>query len=146
MGYRSSLRGRIRIEPPVPAKVLAQSRFMPGDTYPQTSVVYDVQTVVRETDEGELTVRRVAGLVCPYEEEAKHYAVAEELCDIAAELPAGHAMVGELIRVGEENPDVERFRMAGDGRTVLVEQARVLWSDGTEFDLRVYWADPTEPG
>jgi hypothetical protein len=133
MGYYSNVTGEIRISPPI-AESLIDMSTDPSDNHGRGW--WDVRLKISEENtlaaDGGTAIRRVAtAIVADREDTSKFYYLKESLALLAPQIHAtGAVCVGELVRWGEENGDVERFRIMGD--RVETDMARLTWSDGTE--------------
>lgn len=126
MGYISTVHGEWTITPPLNAREL---RAMPTGLQ---CIRIEVDEETRETDEGQLIVQSGVEVV-PAIHEGKVYDLENELSTMLRAIPSSHKVTGEIIRVGEENGDVERYLPADpDSRALRTEQARLSWPDGTE--------------
>lgn len=130
MSYVSRVTGRVAVTPPVPLSVLASSRFNPTARLARDGMV-DVQYEVADQPGGDDAVRRVVVAIVP--DRSGEYSfrdLAEHLAEAVAEIEAaGSTATGDLIRRGERQGDVERYR-AADGR-IWSEAAELRWPDGT---------------
>lgn len=125
MGYLSTVTGRIEITPPIPFRAVEHSAFLSA-----SDVKYEIDTAVEEVDDGTLTRRHVVAIVPFTEDTFKAYHLDRHLAEAVHEVQAlGSACTGALVREGEEQGDVERFRIVGG--VVVAEKAHLVWPDGT---------------
>lgn len=124
MGYYSRLSGEIQIDPPLRWSEIKDSRFLPINA----DLVYRLTVECGEDDNGERTVVRAVAIKPATDQAWKHDDIPALLAEIVAEHP-DRRYAGHLIRIGEEQGDVERYRVQ-DGQ-VVSEQARIAWPDGT---------------
>ncbi len=133
MGYYSRVDGRIEITPPLnAAEVRELGLATKSNESLRSSVRIEMETEERDTDEGTLTILRGTALVAARDGASKYYTLDEDIQAAVTKLP-GRTFTGALIRAGEEQGDVERYRIE-NGR-VVTEKASLRWADGTEVDL-----------
>lgn len=123
MGYYSYLSGRIVVEPPVRRDALpVDSRFLDGiwsDVCYEFSNAAVVAIVPAETEER----------VKAYKLEAHLRGAVLEVRALGSDIGAGW-----IVREGEEQGDVARYRVDKAGQ-VVGERAVLTWPDGTVADL-----------
>lgn len=125
MGYYSTIEGRLDISPPVPLRTLAGTSYLESDF----CLKYEVAESREEVDGGTLLRENIVAIVPSWEDQMKAYSLKDDLIEMVAELDkAGSTCSGELIRVGEGQGDVERFR--ANGGIVTSEVAELRWPDG----------------
>lgn len=124
MGYTSTVTGRIEIVPPLRDRDFDRSMLDAND------VTFEVAITTEEVAEGTLTRKSIVAIVPAIEDSYKAYDLGENLrAAVVAVYRAGSECTGEIRREGEDQGDVERFRIV-DG-SVLAERARLVWPDGT---------------
>jgi hypothetical protein len=134
MGYLSRLEGEIQIQPPLRWSEIKDSKFRP-DFDRDRSIRYRIDEQRIEDDDGERVTRYAIAIEDAWDgDSVKHYGVDSDLQEIAAAHP-DHVYTGQLIRYGEENGDVERYRIVS-GR-VVAEKAALTWPDGTTEPTRL---------
>lgn len=137
MGYYSGVDGRIEITPPLRWADVRDSEFLTRGANARNCVAFEVEETAEDTDDGTVTVKRAVAIVPAWEDDAKFYRIQDELGQIvslALRAPGGpRELTGHLVRTGDEQGDVERYRVE-NGR-VATEKASLRWPDGTEVDL-----------
>lgn len=135
MGYYSRGFGEIRLEPPLGWQTIRDSRFL-RDSRADTCLVIKTDVEEVDTDQGRLSVMR--GVVIGWRrfDEMKVYSVQSELDELSDLLRAsGSRPEGLLIRVGEEQGDIERYFFdAASSRGWRSEKAELRWPDGSVCD------------
>jgi hypothetical protein len=127
MGYYSTVEGRIEITPPLSVRAVAGSPYLNSDF----CLKYEVSETREEVPEGTLIREQVVAIVPSFEDQMKAYALKDDLKEMVEAVHGeGSECSGELVREGERNGDVERYRIV-DG-AVVSEKARLVWADGTE--------------
>lgn len=133
MSNPTRLSGRIRIEPalrPDELKKVAGFVSSKNSWSPNHDVLIEVATEFRDTEDGELHIKRGVALV-GYEGETSAYNMESELAELARLLP-GHTFTGYIYGKPDYG-DVWRATIR-DGRAVQ-EYAKLLWPDGTTCDV-----------
>lgn len=137
MSYDSTVRGELRIDPPLKWGQIRESRFYdadgigrPGDRQPD--VLLDVEREDTETEEGIVT-RLHCRRVIPYQS-APYTArtLLEDVRELYEAFP-GHAVRGQLVAYDEEPGQI--WRVVADDAGVRKEWARLVWPDGTEVEF-----------
>ena len=127
------MRGRVAISPP-----LTQAEY---ESDPLIAAEYsDFAFVISEEDvpyerNGMIEtafVRRAVALVPRSQERFSYYDFPENLEEFVKRHPS-HEFNGTILRVGEENGDVERVIF--EGREFKNEQATLTWHDGTKVEI-----------
>jgi hypothetical protein len=131
MGYYSSGYGELTFSRPLNWAEFKDSRLLPGDGH--TVLQLAVEETEKDYEIGTMKVRTATGVEWRYDDSTKMYELESEVAEVAKLAKAAGVQVsGHLIRVGEEQPDMERLWIASDYR-VETEQAKVIWpSDGSE--------------
>ncbi len=128
MGYYSSVEGEISIVPPIPLRDMAGNEYLQRGT---SVLMFHVTEEREERPDGTLIRETVTAIVPSTEDTVKAYSLADDLYEMAAEARGhGSACVGWIVRCGEEQGDVERYRLGPDDR-VVKEKAQLRWPDGT---------------
>lgn len=135
MGYYSRGHGKIRLEPPLEWRLIRGSKFLP-DSRADTCLVIETDVEDVDTDQGRLSVVRGVAVAWRYEDEMKAYSVESEMEELVALIESdGTQPSGTLIRVGEEQGDIERYFFDIDVfRGWRSEKAELRWPDGSVCD------------
>ncbi len=125
MAYNSRVTGEWRIDGGIDAHTL---RSLPAFEW----IRVRVETDVVELSDGSEKVTRWGVAVEPSQEgEWSYYTLVDELEKLLAALPPATHLDGWIVREGEEQGDVERYRAGTGNRGVVTEQATLRWDDGT---------------
>lgn len=124
MGYISTVHGEWTITPPLNGR---EVRAIPR----VECVRIRVNEQDKEADEGILTIKQGVAIE-PAITEGKVYSLHDHLRQVLRAIPKDREVTGEIVRVGEENGDVERYLPDMAALVVKAEQARLSWPDGSE--------------
>lgn len=134
MGYYSVVTGQWTIEPRIRWSKIKDSRFLPENAKTRgidLSFCYVMVNEEVETEQGTLLRKEAVGIMCTENDAFKAYQIEDDLRNIFKEITSlGSAAYGGFVRVGENQGDVERFKATG--QALFVEQAKLVWPDGTE--------------
>lgn len=134
MGYVTSFRGEIAITPPIQWGQIKNSPFLPDNAKSNDKdVMFHVEQVERETDDGTLSVRSAVGLVTTWEDGARGYNIVAHVQEAINSYP-GHEFTGRLNCYGEESGDL--WRLEVHGRRAVKVEPRIVWPDGSEEPRR----------
>jgi hypothetical protein len=134
VGYLTSYRGEIAITPPIPYSKAKGSPFFPNDEdpySPQRDVMFDVDTQVREVDEGTLTIRQIVALIPILEDPYKGRDIIEHVQE-AVDAHPEHEFTGRLDCAGDDTLDM--WRLEVHERRAVKVKPRIVWPlpDGGE--------------
>lgn len=128
MGYNTSVRGSIRIEPPLPWARIRDSEFLPERADERNLCIkFDVRVEDVETDDGTLTRRTAVAVVPIWEDPFKAYDIEDEIQRLVTWAGPDHEFVGRFDCEGEEATDLWRLHVV-NGQAVRVEP-RIVWPD-----------------
>lgn len=129
MGYISHLHGRIEIDPPIPwAEVKNTPYTEEANQSDFRGIHFELHTKTRAEGADEIITRTAVALV-PDGESGKFYELANDLKAVAKLIGPERDANGWIIRMGEDNTDIERF---GIRHGELVQQtAEIRWPDGS---------------
>jgi hypothetical protein len=134
MGYVTRFNGEITITPPIPWGQIKDSPFLPDAAKTGgKDIMFRIDQVERDTDDGTLIVRSAVALVSTWDDEARGYNIVEHVQQVVDAHP-GHEFGGRLDCYGEETGDLWRLEVRGR-RAVRVEP-RIVWPDGSEEPTR----------
>lgn len=135
MGYDSRVLGEITVTPSIPVRALAKSPFLNARTN-GLSVQFYVEENATEVDEGTLIRSEVYAIAPLTNDWHKAYDLTEHLAQAVRRIrEAGSECAGELVRLGRQTGDIERYIVRAGDDEVVVEKARLSWPDGTEVTL-----------
>lgn len=133
MGYRSTVRGAITITPPLTYEEYNGSPF----TYDYSREFRCFRLHMEWEGNGEPSSAGGPGIIATelrgHEDEYKCYDADAHLVEFVNAFKGRHTFGGYLIRSGEEQGDLERYSVE-DGE-VVIEKARLVWSDGPIEDI-----------
>lgn len=136
MGYYSSIQGEMSLSRELThGEVVAIEKLQAGD--PGSSwFELDVFENEEETPSGRVTAKSADSIIVAYEDSGKAYSALQELQVLISALPEDVTLSGQFYRTGEESPDVSRYVLEEDGRSVIEEEPRLVWPDGSEEPVR----------
>jgi hypothetical protein len=124
VSYLSRLAGRLVVDPPQPET---------GTPLPALTNLR--LTVTEEPIGASVFMRRITAVEPASGDGFSMYDLREELARVAEwATDRGARLSGQLVRSGEEQGDVERFTVTGQG-AVISETAQLRWPDGTAVTL-----------
>jgi hypothetical protein len=128
MGYSSRLRGRIEIDPPLTWSEVLDTGYDPERAEQDDRLIMiEVETETHDVEEGVLTLKRGVAIVPVTDEDLRAYSFEADVKGLI-EHPVfrSHKLSGGIIRIGEDQGDVERITSLGRS-----ERAELRWPDGT---------------
>lgn len=140
MGYISRVTGRITVHPPVTiTSDNTKSRFLPDNAPPSGTATSQIPNVVFVVEERPVDgypgafQRAVVGIEGRPADEFSYYDLEEHLEDaVRWVIYAGSEVSGRLVRIGSDQGDVARYRVANDDTVPIeVERAALRWPDGS---------------
>lgn len=132
MGYISHLHGRIEIDPPIPWAEVKDSPYTEeANRSDFRGVHFELYTKSRTEGADEIITRTAVALVVD-DESGKFYELTKDLKAVAELIGPERDTRGWIIRMGEDNTDIERF---GFRHGELIQQtAEIRWPDGSKVD------------
>jgi len=128
MGYNTSVTGRIEILPPLSWGQFKDSIFHENsDTW--TDVVFDVEEVAFETDEGLMTRIQAIAVIPASEDGYKAYNIQEELQRLVNVFWPRHGFKGRLEGDGQDNGDMWRLYVNDETGAVYKVKAKIVWPE-----------------
>jgi len=137
MSYTGSVDGQFAIDPPLKWSDIRESRFYLDNkgtvSIDDPGVVLLVDVDVKETDEGESTIR-TSRLAVPWRESFDCRKLDKDVKALAeAMAETGRTVTGEMVVTGDYAGDI--WRVVADKDGVRKEEAKFQWPDGTEVRL-----------
>lgn len=129
MGYHSRVTGELTITPPIRWVDYRDSPFRFDTDNHELSVAFREDLSDTHTDTGTTTTRSATAVTARSDDSGRFYSLLADLRDIAAGFGSDHRFDGWLVRIGEDQGDVERYAIRGTA--VITEQAQLCWPDGT---------------
>jgi hypothetical protein len=140
MGYDTRIFGGITITPPLNFAKIKNSPFR-SVSREDTTLMFDEDSRVEETDEGTLSKTSAVGIKVRYDETGRHYGIDAELTKIVDAYP-DHEFEGGFVSVGADPGDIRRVRVErvadpgrGMMRRVIEEKAELRWPDGSKIEF-----------
>lgn len=127
MGYYTSFRGELAIEPPAPWTKVKDSKFLGPNA--DACVWIECSEEVEHTDDGE-TIRRRADRIVFCDEGHNHYDMVDHVQEIVDAIGPGHQFVGRIDAEGEANEDMWRLK--------------VIFGKAVEFKPQLVWPEESE--
>jgi hypothetical protein len=132
MGYLSTFRGAVTIDPPLNhAEIRASGVDVGRDEWPDLRL--KIAETFEETPDGVLSRRTANALIPGCEDDVTGYDFAGSLAAAVSRLSDAHTLNGQFTREGADQGDVERW-VVTDGR-IHNEKARLVWPDGSQVGL-----------
>ncbi len=130
MGYTTHARGDIAIVPPLTAREIKGSPFMPDVARQHGTnrdVMFRIEIDNRETDEGLLVVKRAVAIVQSWEDEPRNYDIVPHLQELIDAHREGHEFRGHFEMEGQDPGDIWRVYVR-DGKAVRVDPV-ITWPE-----------------
>jgi hypothetical protein len=127
MGYNTSYKGAIQIEPPLTWAEIKDSPYLPDAAWNKgLDVKLNVVEEIVDTDEGTLTRRSADAIVPVTEDSYKGYDIVQTVQKLIDAHP-GHEFTGRFDCEGDDSGDVWRL-VVKNGRAVKVK-AQIVWPE-----------------
>jgi hypothetical protein len=139
MGYYSTVRGAITITPPLTWEEYQGSPFVDNTANREWRSFRLHMEFITDESAPEAPATGGPGIVATelrgFEDSHKCYYTEEHLAEFVTAFGANHTFSGYLIRLGEQQGDVERYVIDNEDGSVTTETARLVWSDGPIEDI-----------
>lgn len=136
MGYLSRISGTMNLSRELThSEVVAVEKLLAGDPGSYWFGL-DSWEDEEETPNGRVIAKSADSIVVAYDDSGKAYTALQELQVLISALPEDVTLSGQFRRIGEEAPDISRYALDEDGRSVIEETPRLVWPDGSEEPVR----------
>lgn len=137
MSYAQQLRGEIRIEPPLTWEEYKDGPFVrpPGGWGYHDSLALKMERAIPVNGAPELSCGGPEFVAVALQVTGSEYyddAMDNVFSDFIRKHVATHRFTGHIILIGEEQGDLTRYTV--NGTDIVTDEARLVWSDGTEID------------